>query len=139
MMKEKDIISPKVNLDKISPMDQSLVKHGEQAEVMEKLNEDVKDLETLFSSLDKKSRLHEYEVSQFAVHDLACTTLECLPQECMNTTRKMLGLKISKDGEGRKELVTIAGGIKKQKVKEGFFKKMFSFPSGKKEESQNEE
>lgn len=134
--KEIDIISSKTNLSKLNPIDQQLVQYGEQAEAMEELNKDIINSDTGFSSLDMRGRVNVYEKACFGIHDLVCTSLNCLPRECLDTTRKFLGLSVSLGGKGREELIHMGTGTKKTKMKEGFFKRLFS---GREKEEEKEE
>ena len=77
--------------------------------VMKELNEDTFETEQLLPSIDLKTRLHPFELSSIIIHDVV-VSLDCLPKECLITTRTKKRLAVSLKGEGRKEMVSIVQG-----------------------------
>ena len=77
--------------------------------VMKEMNDDTLETEAKLPSIDLKTRLHPFELTNIIIHDTVIS-LNCLPKECLITTRTKKRLAVSLKGEGRKEMVEIVKG-----------------------------
>ena len=102
-----------------SPMQQDSDLKG----VMKEMNDDVLETEAQLPSIDLKTRLHPVEVSSIVIHD-AIISLDCLPKECLITTRTKKRLAVSLKGEGRKEMVQIVQGERDKQAGTSFGAKL---------------
>lgn len=104
-------------------MEQPMVQEGDLTGAVRLMNEDKIERETGLPSIDLRTRLTDFEVSNILVHD-AVIALGCLPKECLVTTRTKKRLAVSLGGKGRSEIVEIVRGEREQKSGTGFMDKM---------------
>jgi len=104
-------------------MEQQVTAESELKGVLNAMNEDILERNTGFASIDKHSRISAYEKSCIAQHD-TLVHMNCLPDECLNTTRKSMRLSISLGGEGRREAVRVIQGEREHAQGGGFMDKM---------------
>lgn len=91
--------------------------------VMKEMNEDTLETDAKLPSIDLKTRLHPIEMSSIIIHDVV-VSLDCLPKECLITTRTKKRLAVSKDGLGRSEMVQIVQGERMKEQGTGFISKV---------------
>ena len=83
------------------------------------LNDDQLEKETGLSSIDTKTRLHPFDISNINVHDVLIG-MKCIPRVCSITTRVKKRLVVSMFGRGREEIVRIVTGEREHQSKGGF-------------------
>jgi len=113
-------------------MEQQVSPESELKGVLNAMNEDTLERDTGFASIDKHSRISSYEKSCIAQHD-TLVHMDCLPAECLCTTRKSMRLSISLGGEGRREAVRVIQGEREHKQGGGFMDKVKGMFSPKSE------
>jgi len=110
------------NISRIA-LEQPINQETELTGVMKVLNEDVLEKETHLPSIDMKTRLQPIELSSMVIHDTVIA-LNCLPQDCLITTRTKKRLAVSLNGLGREEMVKIVQGEREKRTGEGFMSKV---------------
>lgn len=90
-------------------LEQPVSQESDLASVMKTLNEDTIEVESQLPSIDMKTRLHPLELTSIVIHD-TIIALNCLPTECLVTTRVKKRLAVSLQGKGREEIVKIVQG-----------------------------
>jgi hypothetical protein len=93
------------------------------AQTIKELNDDKVDDKSSFSNIDMKSRLLNIEISSIIALD-SLVALDFLPPETSFITRSKKRLSVSQNGEGRKEIVSIAQGMKDQQNGTSVWSKM---------------
>lgn len=81
----------------------------ELGETLRELNNDKIDPKSNMSEIDMRSRLHGTEIAGILAID-TLVALKFLPTDALSFTRQKKRLAVSLNGEGRKEVVDIAGG-----------------------------
>jgi len=104
-------------------LEQPVNQDSELTGVMKILNEDVLEKSTNLPSIDMKTRLAPFELTSMVIHD-AVIALDCLPKECLITTRTKKRLAVSLLGEGRKEMVRIVQSEREKESGGGFMSKV---------------
>ena len=119
---EKDKLKEAKDMTKFF-MEKPLDNETDCVGVMKEMNEDIVEKDTLFPSIDVKTRLHPKELSSAVIHD-AVINLQCLPRDCLATTRIKMRKEVSEKGEGRGEAVDIVIGMRhrEKKAMEEMFK-----------------
>jgi hypothetical protein len=109
---DEDFNRIKQNEVSFAPSQQIINESSEIADTLKELNDDTLN-EQSFSSIDTKTRLIETEVNSMVIID-GLIALNFLPKEVSVITRSKKRLNVSLQGEGRKEIVQIANGLKEQ-------------------------
>jgi len=86
----------------------------ELGDAMRELNEDIVDEESKQSSIDMRTRLNKYEIPTLSAVDML-VSFKMIPEECLSLTRQLKRLRVSLNGEGRKELVSVVHGQREHK------------------------
>lgn len=104
-----------------SALERPVNQESDIAAVIKNLNEDIIETHSKLPSIDMKTRLHPMELTSIVVHD-TIVALNCLPEECLVTTRVKKRLAVSLNGQGREEIVKIVQGEREHdKEKAGGF------------------
>ncbi len=104
-------------------MEQPIGQESELTGVMRHMNEDKLEGEERLPSIDMKTRLHPLELSNIIIHD-AVVALNCLPKDCLITTRTKKRLAVSLHGLGREEMVKIVSQERERQSGGGFMDKV---------------
>jgi len=104
-------------------MEQPITQDSDLTGVIKILNEDRMETDDKLPSIDLKTRLHPLELSSIVIHD-TIIALDCLPKNCLITTRTKKRLAVSLLGKGREEVVKIVQGERESKTAEGFGAKL---------------
>ena len=104
-------------------LEQPINQESDLTSVMKTLNEDKLEKDSGLSSIDLKTRLHPFELTSMVIHDTVIG-LNCLPAECLITTRTKKRLAVSLNGQGREEVVRIVQGERERQTGGGFMDKM---------------
>jgi len=99
-------------------IDELIKEKSELGQVMDNLDSDKIDIKTNMSSIDMNTRLSDREIRASLVFD-ELRRLGLMPSEC-DITRQLKRLKISMNGEGRKEKVQMVNGERQQRSGGGF-------------------
>lgn len=91
---------------------QEIHEASDVAETIRELNDDTLS-DDKFSSIDLKTRLAEIEIGAIIAVD-SLVALDFLPTEVSFITRSKKRLNVSKNGQGRSEIVQVAQGINEQ-------------------------
>lgn len=91
---------------------QEIHEASDVAETIRELNDDTLS-DDKFSSIDLKTRLAEIEIGAIIAVD-SLVALDFLPTEVSFITRSKKRLNVSKNGQGRSEVVSIAQGLSEQ-------------------------
>ena len=100
-------------------METPMTQESDLKGVMKEMNEDILEKDTLYPSIDLKTRLHPFELTSAVIHDTVIH-LQCLPRDCLATTRIKMRKAVSLKGEGRKEMVEIVKGERGKEEGTGF-------------------
>jgi len=120
-MKKED--QDEVNEISKALMEQPINQDSDLTGVIKILNEDRYETPDNLPSIDLKTRLHPLELSSIVIHD-TIISLNCLPRDCLITTRTKKRLAVSLMGRGREEVVRIVQGERENKSGEGFGSKL---------------
>lgn len=104
-------------------LEQPITQESELTGVMKVMNEDVLEKDTGLPSIDMKTRLLPIELSSMVIHDTV-VALNCLPHDCLITTRTKKRLAVSLKGLGREEMVKIVSSERDKRTSEGFISKV---------------
>jgi hypothetical protein len=77
-----------------------------QAELLQEINKDELDKDSKMSTIDLMSRLDSVEISNILAID-SLVSMNFLPLDVLKFTRQKKRLSVSKNGEGRKEIIKI--------------------------------
>lgn len=100
--------------------------------VMKEMNEDSLETEAKLPSIDMRTRLHPFEITNIVIHD-TIISLDCLPKDCLITTRTKKRLAVSESGKGRSEMVQIVQGERDKQSSGGFMSTVKNMFAPKKE------
>lgn len=117
---------------------QDIVENTEMKDALEELNKDDIDPRTGKSAIDMRSRLHIIEEAAIIGLD-SLAEYHYLPLKSKSISEKKKRLAVSRNGEGRKEIVGVTTGgnmeaNKQQGAVKGFFNRLFG--GGQKEEAE---
>jgi len=104
-------------------LEQPITQQSELTGVMKEMNDDTLEGNEKLPSIDMKTRLAPFELTSMIIHD-AVISLNCLPKECLITTRTKKRLAISLKGLGREEMVKIVQGERDNQSGEGAMSKI---------------
>lgn len=105
------------------PAETIMQEKSDLAETLKQLNNDEVESGTRFTSIDTRTRLYPLEIAPIIAID-SLVALGFLPVEALAITRSKKRLAVSRNGEGRKEWVTVASGrLEREEKQQGFIGK----------------
>ncbi len=124
------IVQQAINPLWAQPGTTQIVDESDVKGAMREINLDEKEHNSRMSTIDMRTRLTGAEITGMLQVDFL-VDMDFLTNKAGHFTRQAKRLKVSQNGQGRKEMVDIANGIRDQQGQKGYFGKLWDSVRGK--------